>query len=415
MDPTAERRPGLGTVLALPLTAVRLAGRFFVPLALWFCAGWIVRYLLIQAISHLGHGRHVGVRQALVLLPLSVTVLASLAVTVGMLFTLGRGLAVIKDPAEPYATAIGRTLFPFVLIYLGWNLYTDDLREVLRADAQRLADAGDGMNAGNILDLSIPVCLAFTIVAWGLRVLCERWYEARPRRPLEVLVAFLEVNFTLYGLYSIVRLVRAAQHWVADRVFWHAITGAVRLPDTGPVKDALVLPLVWLAIAAIVYGLEMREREAIRGTPLERLPERLDGRRRRLAELFSRSLREKYVPVVHALRLVGRAGAPVFAWFCLCYVAVGALLDRAQRGVVALIGTDHTVRFWNLALIPIEFGHRLVQEILRLALLAAMFGLLMRRIGGTPAPDRPEPETDPGADDASPARTSPAPTPAPGP
>jgi hypothetical protein len=69
-----------------------------------------------------------------------------------MMFTLGRGLVVIHDPAEPYVTAIGRTLFPFVLIYLGWNLYTEDLREVLRADAQRLADAGDAMNAGSILD-----------------------------------------------------------------------------------------------------------------------------------------------------------------------------------------------------------------------------------------------------------------------
>jgi hypothetical protein len=80
------------------------------------------------------------------------------------------------------------------------------------------------------------------------------------------------------------------------------------------------------------------------------------------------------------------------------YVAIGALMDRVQRGVVMLIGTDHTVRFWNLALTPTEFGHRLLQEILRPALLAAMFELVVRRVsGGTPAAVRPETVTDPGA------------------
>jgi hypothetical protein len=87
----------------------------------------------------------------------------------------------------------------------------------------------------------------------------------------------------------------------------------------------------------------------------------------------------------------------VFAWFCLCYVAIDAALDRVQRGVIMMFGTDHSVRFWNLPLVPIEFGHRLLHEILRLALLAAMFDLVMRRVSaGRPAPDRPEAARDPG-------------------
>jgi hypothetical protein len=390
---------GLLPVVLLPVSALRLAARFFVPLATWFSAGTIIRYVLMQAISQLGHGSHAGIRRAVVLLPLSITVLASLVVAIGMMFTLGRGLAVIPDPDEPYIAAISRTLFPFVLIYLGWNLYTVDLSEVLRADAQRLADAGDAINAGNILELPIVVCLVVALVSWGLRLLCERRYDERPGRVIRLLTSFFEVNFTLYALYSVVQLVRAVQNWITDRVFWHAITGTVGVPSVGPVQDALILPLVWLAIAAIVYGLEMHDREAISGTPLEGIARRLEGRPRRVAEVASRSLREKYVPIVHAVRLVFRAGAPVFAWFCLCYVTVGVLLDRLQRGVLSLLGTDHTVRFWNLALTPVEFGHRMLQEILRLALLAAMFDLVMRRTSaGRPTPDRPAPVTDPRAD-----------------
>src|SRR4051812_47695637 len=214
-----------GSVVLLPVAALRLAGRYFVPLALWFSAGAIARHLLIRGISRLGHGGQPEIRRAVVLLPLSVAVLVALVVAIGMLFTLGRGLQVIYDPAEPYVTAIGRTLFPFVLIYLGWNLYTEDLREVLRADAQRLADAGNGLYVGNILNVPIVVALVVAVVAWALRALCERRYETKPGRVLELLIAFLEVNFTLYALYSIVQLVRDAQRWITGRVFWHTITG----------------------------------------------------------------------------------------------------------------------------------------------------------------------------------------------
>ncbi|MFL5910124.1 MAG: hypothetical protein ACJ768_06085, partial [Gaiellaceae bacterium] len=142
--------------------------------------------------------------------PLSVTVLAALVVAIGMMFTLGRGLAVIPDPEEPYLAAIGRTLFPFVLIYLGWNLYTVDLSEVLRADAQRLADAGDAINAGNILQLPIVVCLVVALGSWGLRLLCERRHDERPGRMIGLLTSFFEVNFTLYALYSVVQLIKAS-------------------------------------------------------------------------------------------------------------------------------------------------------------------------------------------------------------
>lgn len=186
--PAAGRDGALGAAL-LPVSALRLAARFFVPLAMWFSAGSIVRYALLQVISRLGGDRHHGVRQAVVLLPLSVAVLTSLVVTIGMLFTLGRGLSVIRDPDEPYVTAVGRTLFPFVLIYLGWNLYTTDLREVLRADAQRRVNTGDVMNVGNVLDLPIAICLVVAAVSWGLRVLCERRYEESHGRAMGILAS----------------------------------------------------------------------------------------------------------------------------------------------------------------------------------------------------------------------------------
>lgn len=192
-------------------------------------------------------------------------------------------------------------------------------------------------------------------------------------------MSFFEVNFTLYGIFSIGVVAGTIGDWISGRNLWKDVTD---LPGLGfvlsavpHVKDALVLPLVWFAVAAVVYGLELSGREVVAGTRLEPLHERLAGRPRRLGELVSRNLREKYVPLLHAARLVFRAGGPVVALFCLCYVAIGIGLDLAQRGVAALIGPVHTVQFWNVALVPMEFAHGLLYEVLRLALLVAMFDL----------------------------------------
>src|SRR2546421_6911448 len=66
----------------------------------------------------------------------------------------------------------------------------------------------------------------------------------------------------------------------------------IRRPPRSTLFPYTTLFRSWLAIAAIVYGLEMDGRETIRGTPLERLPDRLEGRRRseeHTSELQSRS------------------------------------------------------------------------------------------------------------------------------
>jgi hypothetical protein len=54
--------------------------------------------------------------------------------------------------------------------------------------------------------------------------------------------------------------------------------------------------------------------------------------------------------------------------------------------VAALIGPVHTVQFWNVALVPMEFAHGLLYEVLRLALLVAMFELAVSARTPAPAP-----------------------------
>jgi hypothetical protein len=179
--------------------------------------------------------------------------------------------------------------------------------------------------------------------------------------------------------------------------------------DLAPhVIDALLLPLVWFAIAAVVYGVGLRGQTIVEGTPLARLGQLPAGRWSWALDELTGGVRNKYVPLIQTVPLALRgAGGTAVAMFCLSYVACGWLAERAQRGVALLIGPDHTVAFWNVVLVPMEFGSALLYEVLRIALLAAMFDLVLRHLqarrsvstvstvskvsGRTPAGDRPAP------------------------
>ncbi|MGI8329115.1 hypothetical protein ACRYCC_04065 [Actinomadura scrupuli] len=386
--------------MRLPLDALRLAIRFLVPLTIWYGAGRIIRHLLLLAISHVGHGRFPAERRVLALLLLSLVVLVSLAVTIGMLLTLARGLrrAPLEQPLreESYRAAVFRSLLPFVIVYLAWNLFQADAHDALRFDAQRLGDQGNALEAGSVfIGIPLTLALAIMIVAWSLRMVCERWHWRSPGRVSASLVAFFEVNFTLYGVLSIGVVAASIGSWIGDRNLWQDLAEVPGLAFAGslvpPVKDALVLPIIWFAMTAVVYGVELRGRDVVTGTRLEALHERFSGvggadrPADRAGREVGRGFRDKYVPLLHAGRLAFAAGGPAAALFCLCYVAIGIGMDAAQRTAAALIGPAHTVQFWNVALVPLEFGHGLLAEVLRLALLAAMFDLVIS--ARTPASD----------------------------
>ena len=122
------------------------------------------------------------------------------------------------------------------------------------------------------------------------------------------------------------RVVAAAGHW-----FWHSL-----LPGVG---TAILLPLVWLALTATVFGWQQRSaRDLVAGTPIEghatRVTERLSRRRhtaswragRRSLDILTADLRTKYLPVVDALRLVVRAGPR----FLGAYLVLATLLATLQ-------------------------------------------------------------------------------------
>jgi hypothetical protein len=170
-------------VVLLPVTAVRLAGRHLAALTLWFSVGYLARYVLTRVGVAVGHGNHEQVRRVLAVLVFTMLITVSLAVVIGM-FTAVRG----RDD-ESFSGAIGRALFPFVVIYVAWGIYADDVSAFARADVEHnLNSTAHGSVAGLALDIGdLWLALAVTALTWALKTFLERH---RDRRLLAVPLAY---------------------------------------------------------------------------------------------------------------------------------------------------------------------------------------------------------------------------------
>ncbi|MEV5704636.1 hypothetical protein [Actinoallomurus sp. NPDC052274] len=376
-------------VVLLPVTTLRLAGRHLATLTLLFGLGYLARYALTSAGVAVSHGHHEQLRRVLAVLILTGLITITLAVTVGMLNAL-RG-----TDGEPFLDAIGRALLPFVVIYVAWGMYLDDVRAFSRADVERnLNSAAHGSVAGFALDVrNLWLALVATAVAWALRTGLERY---RRRRPLAVLLAYCETAFNLFAVSSVLLLAGKGTDWVTSRRVW---PGGGDLPyqqAVGFAFSTLALPLVWLAMASVVYGLgvEPDDHEAVlEGTRLQGVAQ-AGAEHRNLVRLLS-GQRERWVPLLHATRLILRAGAPALGLFCLCYYAVDLAVAYGFRGALHLVGPDHDPAAWPAILVPLEFARELVRTVLHLALLAAAVGVAGGISAETAAPEGDPVATEP--------------------
>lgn len=149
------------------------------------------------------------------------------------------------------------------------------------------------------------------------------------------------------------------------------------------------MPLVWLAITALVYGMDLRRRRRL--DPAEaRL--RLAARRyrhldlvwRRVIEKVSGGWTSKGVPILNSIRLVLRAGLPALLVLCVGWQLLAFVDAHAWRIAVDLIGA-HEWRQWQVfgspvSLLfngPLSLRPALFTELLRIVLLAATFDRAM--------------------------------------
>ncbi|QXJ23945.1 hypothetical protein AGRA3207_005179 [Actinomadura graeca] len=417
--------PSPRSPLILPWAALRLAARFVLPLTLWFTVGQLLRYGAMYGGYRLGEMKGT-VAAVAPLLTVGVLVMVTLGVAVAMVHCVREGLDVVHareadGDLTPWAVgneesvfgAAGRAALPFVVFYLGWGLQGDDAREF--ADQATSRGFAEGGFAGQIkglgmlvsLEKHVPLAIGLTAGFFAVRFLVEWLLEERLPRSVGALVAFLEINFALFAIFTIDHLRGEGVDWSARRQAWTWVTdiaGPV-LELWPPFKEAVLGALIWLVVAGVILGLDARDEQLVlgRGRAARRLSragglDRLNSPR----EILTRGFREMWLPAWYGLRLVRRSGVLPFATFCLLFTGLDVAEDASRRLVYELLG-PHEVTWWIPRMPLVAYGTGLIFQILRICLLAAAFDLVMARVTARTAAKAaaPSPAGTPG--DAPPA------------
>ncbi|MDH2425713.1 hypothetical protein [Sphaerisporangium sp. TRM90804] len=412
----------------LPLDTFRLAGRLFLPLAFFYSLGALVHQGVILAAVHLAEPR--GWHAYLGFGVLSFGVLVTLTAYIAMLTTAGRALGTHETEARSLdererrlVDAIAHTLLPFLVFYSAWNLFVDDVRAFQRLSSELgpQIDLDATALVAELFDFNILV-VAITLGVFALKVACERLYERFNLRVLGVANSALECMWMFFGIISLGNWIGQGVDWLTGRVVWADLTGLIGglppveslkqaaqavAPYLPELKDGLVQPLIWLAMAAVVHSSSMTDEiRVIQGTrveaPLSSFWQRLPAPVQAVAEFFSRGFRDKYTPLANGLRLVLRVGAPFYLTFCLMYVALEALAAVGFMALTRLLG-PHEVLWWQMWEGAVLFPVDLVHEVLRICLIAVAFDLALRQAGG------PAAATEPVAPSPGPATAAPLP------
>ncbi len=411
--------PKPSDALRLPVQALRLAGRNWARLLFWFSVSFLVHDLLLRAAAATAEmNKLAGVAV------LALAVLATLITTILMFHALRRDLPGLTrmvrahgDGEYPdtwserqgrFIDVLGETLLPFLIFYTAWGMLAETGRQYVLM--------GNIYDQHRVLEVNLWWALGIAVPCWVVGSLCERWFWRKRNVALGVGSALLEAGWIFFGLFSVSRLIGNALNWVTSRLAWYetghamgnvvhayaAVIPFLEVPHLelawqavqgglGDLKDGLLLPLLWLAIAAVIFGNEMQsERDLVEDNrALQRLGgavDKLPSFTRRLAAIVSLEAREKYVPALNGLRMVLRAGAPVYLFFCVCYVALDHMTNWMWVGITRLIG-PHERWFWDIWLEPLNFGTEMVHEVLRVCLLAVTFDLVLRLVNARSAGD----------------------------
>jgi hypothetical protein len=346
----------------------------------WFLAGWLAHAALIRLAGWAGVYESLW---GLLILPLAV--LARLASYVGMFLAVRPAMrnyqrldrAALTTPAdgatEPvrgrsFARAWGSTiltgLIAFLVIYVTWGMVADDLLAYGRASW----DQYDPDAVNRPLEVSLGVrSVTFVVVTFGLRLLITRF---RTKLPAWVggFTAYLEAAWLLTAALVIGNLLEGVPEWFQTRrMFAWFVDGIAELREAfswfaflgdgvawlaAAIGTVIVLPLAWLALAAIVYAGVLPRRARRTGTRSARLAEAAETRWRRmprpvrvLGTALSGGLRDRWEPIATALSLIWRNG-PLRLGVYIFGFAVVTVAGQWLTGLIYRVLGPHDTGWW---------------------------------------------------------------------
>lgn len=372
--------------ISLSFTLLR---RFWPQLVALVLAGVLAGDILLQLAAKVALANHFAG-----LAMLTLVALAQLVVTVAMFHVLRPGLPNVlaaQRSADKAATADSHNnaadrrgsrlvrmltiaLLPFFAYYAAWGFLGDIVRQYSRETLDQ-ADFGQSANVLDVLDSRW--LLVSVAVSWLIRRLAKFMQDKTTALSFwQIVVVICETNWIFVGLYVISRWKDSALQWLMSRNFWSAVQASIDgLASPVPMATAapmvpveitsiapstvavnlffyMLLPLIWLVMAALIYGYDVRDDAALMRVHgrLERFGQRYAGLPKFLrdfVEHFVKGYRSRYLPIANGVRLTVSSSLVL-----LCTLVVGyRLLDWGAAwlwlGATRLIG-PHELDVWQI-------------------------------------------------------------------
>ncbi|MEO8262514.1 MAG: hypothetical protein ABI566_08075 [Pseudolysinimonas sp.] len=390
---------------------LRTFGRAIVqcwPMVLaWFLAGWLAHSALIRLAGFVGIHESLW---GLLILPLAV--LAKLASYVGMFLAVRPAMRHYKrldrlaastpadDDTAPvrrssFAQAWGSTivtgLIAFLVIYFTWGMVVDDVNAYGRAAWDQYDP--DAVNAPLKVGVGV-MSISFVVIAFGLRLLVGRFSKRLPKW-FGAISAYLEAAWLLTAALAIKSILDGVPDWLASRRMfawivdgiadlreqfsWFAVIGDAIAWLLNAVGEVIVLPLAWLALAAIVFAGVLPRRATTTEGRVARLRDVAGQRWRRmprpirvLGTSLSSSLRERWEPIATALRLVWRNGPVRLGGYLLGFAVVSVGGQWLFALIYQVLG-PHDTGWWIATSDPLNLLVAAITTPLQFMLVAAAF------------------------------------------
>ena len=388
---------------------LRLAGRSWPLLLLWFLGGWIVRWVVIRIAAELG-----AIDATLGLIVLPIAVLARLVSYIGMFLVLrdsmptftrlARGNVTdgsVEETALGFRDILLSSVLVFFALYSAMDLMRQDLLKYagLAIESDNFftyADSGNTVLAVT----ATPASIAVAIIAFVGRFALKR---LRSRLPAwtSIITVYLEAVWVFIAVNVLSNIFSVVPDWIDSRQFIRSLDelrqtlvensltlkiawdGASWVWNSS--SEIVFLALSWLLVAGVVYVrslatslVEVRRRERPRSQVLgARWASAPVALARRARPLFDDAI-EIAKPLLLSARVIWRGGIVFLAVYVFAYALWVSVGDWVLAGIYAAIG-PHSYRWWMATDQPIGFLIDLLVEPVRISLLAVAFDFCLRR------------------------------------
>jgi hypothetical protein len=356
----------------------------------WFLGGWLVRSLLVHLAGHLGAQEALW---GLLVLPLAV--LARLVSYVAIFLVVRDAVAPAVDATPAPRRRLGRlsesvtdAIVPFFLIYAAWAIVDEDVLAYGRSAADQLDFDTIGPGEGP-LTVSIGVLsVSLVAVAFALRLVL-RWAEGWAPRWTAPLSVYLEALWVLVAVLVLRSALAGVPAWLAERrlIAW-TLDQVARVeplraalgPAWSLLTDVVLLPLAWLALAAVVFAHVVTHELPDDPRAVARLRARvgaMPSRWQRTVGWASEGFLERWEPVRRVAGLAWRAGPLPVAAYVAAFAVVTALGPWLALALPRLLG-PHEASWWSGTAATLDLVVDAVVVPLQLALVAGALAHLTR-------------------------------------